>query len=253
MEFLIKIGVGLGAFLLLHFVIGKYPAPLPLSEDPRREILEALGLWAILVIVITTIIFMTPPSMLIAAPPEFVATTSLLILPPYVVVPLLYVLRVNKWRAKDMGFAMPRSPSVTIFTIVFFAIGGVLPFLISDAFEPIKVPHLLLALYAPAFCEEFFFRGIIQGKLERALGGNKAWFYSGILFGLAHFSTNFFGPLWYSKGENIVGAAVLLGQQTIFGWVYGIIYMKTRSLLPSMVGHYMADGRLGSIIMLIFF
>jgi len=250
-EYLIKMGFGLVAFLLLHFVIGKYPDPLPLSKNRRREILETLVIWAVMVVATTALIFWVPPDQLAAPTPRFVATALLVLFVPYPLLPVLFVLRVNKWTAKDLGFAMPRSRSVTIFAIVFFAIGGIVPFIISSGFEPITAPHLLLALYSPAFLEELFFRGIIQGKLERALGQNRAWFYSGILFGLAHFSSNFFGPLWYSKGENITGALLLLMQQTIFGWVFGVIYAKTRSLLPTMVGHYLLDGRLGLILRLI--
>ena len=251
MQFM-NMGFGLVFFLLLRFVIGKYPAPFPESKNRRREILETLGIWAIWMVGSTIVVLVTPPSVLSAPSPKFIASVSLVLLLPFVVIPALFVLRVNKWTAKDLGFAKPTSRSVTIATVVFFAVGGVLPLILSDAYEPITVPHLLLALYAPAFSEEFIFRGIIQGKLERALGQNKAWFYSGILFGLAHIGANFFGPLWYSKGENIAGAFILLAQQIVFGWVYGIIYTKTRSLLPGMVGHYIQDGRLGSILALIF-
>ena len=107
---------------------------------------------------------------------------------------------------------------------------------------------VLFHLYQTAFIEEFFFRGIIQGKLERALGQNKAWFYSGILFGLAHFFVNFF-----VTGLDLVPGLFMLTKQIIFGWIFGIIYMKTRSLWPSMIGHFLIDGRLASIIARIFF
>ena len=46
--------------LLLHFVIGKYPEPLPRSENPRREVWEALGLWGLLVFVTTVTVFIVP-------------------------------------------------------------------------------------------------------------------------------------------------------------------------------------------------
>jgi membrane protease YdiL (CAAX protease family) len=98
-----------------------------------------------------------------------------------------------------------------------------------------------------AFVEEFFFRAIIQGKLERALGQNKAWFYSGILFGLAHLVTNF----WVMGLDIVPGILELVGQ-IIAGWTFGIIYMKTRSLLPSFIAHYITDFRLGSIIARLF-
>lgn len=81
--------------------------------------------------------------------------------------------------------------ALQIFAIAVFAFIGIFPIFTPDM-EPIPVSDLLFALYITAFVEEFFFRAIIQGKLERALGQNKAWFYSGILFGLAHVTTNSF-------------------------------------------------------------
>jgi membrane protease YdiL (CAAX protease family) len=106
----------------------------------------------------------------------------------------------------------------------------------------------VISLYQPAITEEFLFRGVIQGKLERALGQNKAWFYSGILFGLMHASLNFFGRQWYLHGESALNAVVLLLVQTIAGWSFGIMYMKSRSLWPSTIAHFLTDGRLASIL-----
>ncbi|MFC1995032.1 CPBP family intramembrane glutamic endopeptidase [Chloroflexota bacterium] len=130
---------------------------------------------------------------------------------------------------------------MTIFAIAVYAFFGIIPLFFG--MEPIPVSVLLWALYVTAFVEEFFFRAIIQGKLERALGQNKAWFYSGILFGLAHLATNFF-----VRGLDIVPGVLELVAQIIAGWTFGIIYMKTRSLLPSFAAHYVTDFRLGSII-----
>jgi len=164
---------------------------------------------------------------------------------PNIVVPLLFVLLVKKWTAKDLGFSMPSARSVTIFAIAVFAFFGIIPIFLGQ--EPLPVSNLLFSLYVTAFVEEFFFRAIIQGKLERALGQNKAWFYSGILFGLAHVVTNSF-----VRGLDIGPGAFMLIGQIIVGWIFGIIYMKTRSLLPSFVAHYVTDFRLGSIIARLF-
>jgi membrane protease YdiL (CAAX protease family) len=251
MFFFIRMGLTLGTFLILHFVIGKYPTPLPGSKDRRREIWEALVLWAILVIAITIAVLIIPQSELIAPTFRVVSITNLALFPFWIAIPLLFVLLVNKWTAKSMGFSMPRSRSVTIFSIAVMALIGILSFF-EPGFEPLPVWLVLMSLYQPAFTEEFFFRGIIQGKLERALGQNKAWFFSGILFGLMHTSVNFFGQQWYRHGGNITNALLLLGIQTLFGWIFGIMYMKSRSLLPSFVAHYLVDGRLASIIYYVF-
>ena len=40
-------------------------------------------------------------------------------------------------------------------------------------------------------------------------------------------------------GALVVIMAVLL--QTLAGWLFGIVYMKTRSLWPGMVSHYLAN------------
>ncbi len=88
------------------------------------------------------------------------------------------------------------------------------------------------------------FLGLLPVLGARA-GQNRAWILSGILFGLAHLSVNLFGPLW---SGSVVTAAFLLVKQVISGWIFGLIYMKTRSLLPSMVVHFLADGRLASFI-----
>ncbi len=41
--------------LLLHFVIGKYPEPLPRSENPKKEIWEAIGFTALVSIAATAL------------------------------------------------------------------------------------------------------------------------------------------------------------------------------------------------------
>jgi membrane protease YdiL (CAAX protease family) len=247
MFFFIQMGLTLGIFLLLHFVIGKYPTPLPRSIDRKREIWEALTLWGILVIAITIAALIIPQSEFLNPTFSVVGITNLILFPFWILIPLFVVLRVNKWILRDLGFQMPKSRSVLIFSFLGMAIIGTLA-LIEPDFEPLPAWLVLMSLYQPAFTEEFFFRGVIQGKLERALGGNKTWFFSGILFGLMHTSVNFFGQQWYRHGENMTNALILLGIQTLFGWIFGIMYMKSRSLLPSYIAHYLVDGRLASIV-----
>jgi membrane protease YdiL (CAAX protease family) len=246
MGILIPVGFFLVVFLLLRFVIGEFPAPFPESKDRRREIWEALGLWAILIVAVIIAFIALPESELSAPTFGVLLVVNLWLLPFWVLIPLFVVLRINKWTLRDLGFSMPRSRSVTIFALVVFVFAGMLP-LLDSGFEPLPVWLVLLSLYQTAFTEEFFFRGVIQGKFERALGQNKAWFYSGILFGLLHTAPNFFGQQWYRHGESVLNAVVLLALQTLAGWVFGIIYMKTRSLWPSFWAHYFIDGRLASI------
>jgi membrane protease YdiL (CAAX protease family) len=247
MLFFIQMGLTLGIFLLLHFAIGSYPPPLPKSPNPRKEIWEALVLWGILAIAITTAAFFIPESEFLKLSFGVAAITNIALFPFWILLPLFVVLRVNNWGIKDLGFSKPKSRSVLVFSIGVSALIAILA-LFEPNFEPLPVWLLLMSLYQPAFTEEFFFRGVIQNKLEGVLGGNKAWFFSGILFGLMHASVNFFGQQWYRHGENMINALILLGIQILFGWVFGIMFMKSRSLLPSYIAHYLVDGRLASIV-----
>ena len=60
MLFFLQMGLTLGIFLLLHFVISKYPTSLPRITNRKREIWQALGLWAVLVIAVTIAVLIIP-------------------------------------------------------------------------------------------------------------------------------------------------------------------------------------------------
>ena len=243
------IPIGIVAVLLLHFLMGKYPDPRPLSKDRKRAILETLAVWAAAFIVVNIFMFSLSPSDLADPGPRLLRNRILVGMPFELAVPLLYLVLVKKWTAKDLGFSKPRAPAVMVFALCFFLIGALVPLFLNPSFEPLPVWLVLISLYQPAFIEEFFFRAAVQGNLEKALGPTKAWIFAGILFGLFHIGVDFFGPYWTGS---LLTAVLLLVKQIIFGWIYGIIYAKTRSLLPSMVSHYIVDGRLASIIALIF-
>ena len=243
-------GVFIGSVLLLHFKLAPYPDPLPPSENPWREFLEALMFWAIQVVFVLLFMYMVPPGALNRVTPRLALSRSLLGMIPEVAIPVLFVVLVKRWTLKDLGFSWPKAPYVALFGLILFGVGGgVLP-LMGGGFLPMPLWMVAYSLYQPAFFEELFFRGVLQGKLERAVGQNRAWILSGILFGLGHLSVNLIGPLWTGS---IPGAFLLLLKQTISGWIFGLIYMKTRSLLPSMVAHFVADGRLATILWYIFF
>jgi len=240
----IEIFIPLGIVALMHFKLAKNPEPLPLEENKRRGIWEALGFWLLTVIVLTVIGFAFVEKM---ADPEPVTLVQIILLAaiPYVLIPVLYLRLVRKWTLRDFGFRkpVPGSWGIIIFTVILFAFAGVLPLLLNPEFTPMPVIMIIFALVWPAFFEEFLFRGVIQGRLERVIGQNKAWIFSGILFGLAHVTTNYF-----IQGMDLVSGIFQLLGQIIAGWIYGILYMKTRSLYPGMLAHFLTDARLASII-----
>jgi len=238
----------LAIVLVMHLWVGNYPKPFPKSPNKRREIIEVIAFYLFAMTVSSIYIFLLTADQL-SDPTAAVQLGHIgFAVIPFLVVPLAYVVLRQKWSRVELGLVRPRSKPMVIFTLALFGLAGVLP-LIGGAPEPLSWTFIAIAVYQPAFIEEFFFRVIIQGKLERALGQNKAWFYSGILFGLMHVPVDFFGPQFYAHGSDYVNSSVLLVTQIIFGWIFGIIYSKTRSILPSMAAHFMADLRLESIIM----
>lgn len=244
-----EIGLPLGFVALMHFKLSKYPKPFPLEENKRKGILETLILWALTLIALTVIVFSSFAEKM-ADPTagtllQFILITAI----PYILIPVWYLRTIKKWTLQDFGFRKPvaKTRAIIIFAVILFVIaGGVLPLLNSD-FAPLSVLMIMFALWQPAFIEEFFFRGVIQGGLERVIGQNKAWIYGGILFGLIHVPFNYL----VADMDLISGIFQFMGQ-TIGGWIFGLLYMKTRSLYPGMLVHFITDSRLASIIARIF-
>lgn len=97
---------------------------------------------------------------------------------------------------------------------------------------------LVPLVFTNSFSEEFYHRGVIQSLLERALGQKGAIWLGGLLFGLTHIVFDI-TRLMATQGMLSVLSALVL--QTMAGWLFGIIYMKTRTLWPGMVFHYLVN------------
>ena len=84
-----------------------------------------------------------------------------------------------------------------------------------------------------AFLEEAMFRGAIQTRLESALGAVRSWVLSGLFFGFYHYWANYLVP-----GKAVAAADVLaLASLAVLGMLLGVVFAKTRSLLPSLLIH----------------
>jgi len=237
------VAIGLVVYLL-HSIVGRYPKQLPRAENPKREILQALLLWGVAILFPVLMIYVVSPWI-----NQFVADATLreLFKTPllslfYVASPLFIVLKLNKWTIKDLGLTWKiQSGIVAAFAVVFGLVTGSTAFITNQAvvsMEPLPGGVLLLLLYNNSFIEELYHRGIIQSKLERAIGQKKAILWGGILFGLTHIVFDI-SSLLGSGGALVVFLALLT--QTMAGWVLGLIYMKTRSLWPGILCHYLGN------------
>jgi membrane protease YdiL (CAAX protease family) len=244
----LRISVLLIVSWVLHTKIGVYPQPLPTCEDPKREIREALFLWSIMFAIASIFAFLVYTSGIFDPSdqysPVLLVTWALVYTLPGFAIPLLFVVFVNKWNARaDLGITTKIQQKRVWGYVILTQILLIFAELSIRGIPPETAPlfYLLISLYATVFIEEFLYRGVIQSKLERAMGQTKGWLYGGIIFGLAHIPANFFGPLWTEGTVDMIAGLLMLGVQIVNGWWLGITYTKTRSLVPSIIIHYIAD------------
>jgi membrane protease YdiL (CAAX protease family) len=233
-----------GLLWILHRWIGAYPPPLPRSPQPRRAAGTAVLLWlTALATESLRVVALTPRLERMVPDPTLreLVQAPLLSL-PYLALPLFVVVRRGGWSAMDLGLVLtPRSRGVAVFAVAFGALSGSVPFLTGQAvmgYDPLPPAVFVLLLYTNAFLEEFFHRGVVQAKLERALGQARAVLYGGVLFGLTHVAFDV-ARLLETQGAPAVALAVLL--QGMAGSLFGIIYIKTRSLWPGVACHYLIN------------
>ncbi len=228
---------------ILHKWIGRYPDPFPKSGSPGKEIREVLLLWGMAVLIPVARMFAVTPWLSNLVHDRFLQ--ELIQLPlltiPYLLIPLYLVMIRGKWTLAETGLAWKvKSPGVALFAVTLGLVSGLTAWFSSQVVvssDPIPAGALVLLLYNNDFLEELFHRGIIQSKLERALGQQKAILLGGILFGMTHIAFDI--KMLLDTGVIYVIFAFIL--QTMLGWLLGIIYMKTRSLWPGVACHYLVN------------
>lgn len=102
-------------------------------------------------------------------------------------------------------------------------------------------PHsqsLLISI--PSMFEEVVFRGIVLTVFLNRYSERKSIIFSSIGFGLMHL-------LNLSNGREFVWVMGQVVWAFILGLFYGYVFVKTRSLLPSMIVHYLGNVFIGSL------
>lgn len=212
-------------------------SPLPRSKDPRKEKREA-GVFTLIKLFyfFLSIFILNSNANFIYFQP--LTNTIILFL-----IPFLYTHCRDNWTYKDYCINFKIGDGwITLMNILIFSTLGYLNAHTQD------LSLLILFFYSNVFLEELLFRGVIQSKLEGALGQFKSIFYQGILYKLIH------SPKYISE-LNMDGDYLLFilkfGLQLINGIYFGLIYLKTRNIWISVICHYL-NNYFGSIIFLIF-
>ena len=100
-------------------------------------------------------------------------------------------------------------------------------------------PSLLFSIAGAL--EEVAFRGIVLTVFLNKYSERKSIFFSSLAFGLMHL-------LNLTNGADVVW---VMGQVTwafILGLFYGYVFVRTRSLLPPMIVHYLGNAFIGSLV-----
>lgn len=224
---------------------GPYPPRLSPTTDERREILEITALF--LLSTASTAYGMLVFREFVAFNPVVVplgerGLTFVFVLGAVtaVLIPAILELGIRGRSIRDLGFRMPSNWRPTFLLIGMGIVLGGAPLAFGWP-GPQSRFTLLLALYTPVFEEEFLYRGVLQTKLERVVTQERAWVISGVLFGLSHVPNDFFGPFWLASGGDPVIAVLRLAEQTAAGLLYGLLFMKSRTLAAPILAHYCSN------------
>ena len=238
MAFLIVILVIIGKF------IGKYPPPLPRSEHPRRNLIEVSIYFLFSIIYISFSVFALSPILITLVGDSYYI--GLIISTIIFFLLILYVRYRDQWTSKDLGInSEVKSWSVALTSISLYILFGIYNFY---RLVPIEMYwwFLLLLFYSNAFLEEITFRGLIQTKLEQALGQKKALIYQAILFMLIHIPANI---MRFNLDGNIARFFWNFAFQLVHGLIFGLVFLKTRNIWPSVIIHYL-NNWMGALIVL---
>jgi len=94
---------------------------------------------------------------------------------------------------------------------------------------------LFIDMLIPGIWEEVAFRGIILTILLKKYSEKKAIIIDGLLFGGMHF-LNIIG------GADVGSTIIQVGYATTLGFAFAYMYIKTESLIPCILAHYLIDA-----------
>jgi membrane protease YdiL (CAAX protease family) len=182
---------------------------------------------------------------------EFLHWLSLVII-PFGLLFLYQGIRTSAWSVRaslsTVGLEKQRAKNGMVWAVLIgLALSGLQLFLSRNKDQILEVlmsrkvfvlfpASLLLMLFLAGFTEEFFFRGVLQTRLQRLFRSNlAAVLVTSFLFGLYHLQYAYLNPRWPSHGNwpDALGAA--FGQGVPMGLILGALYVRTKNNLVACV------------------
>lgn len=94
---------------------------------------------------------------------------------------------------------------------------------------------LFIIMLIPGIWEEVAFRGVITKLNLRRYSQRTTWIIVSVLFGLFHFVNLLVGRYLVLTILQVIYAALL-------GFLFGYMFLKTKSIIPSIIAHYLIDS-----------
>lgn len=150
--------------------------------------------------------------------------------------PLVMELFVRRWKLSLIGFRKPTDKRVLAIVAGIFGLYAISrfvePLVLGEGYQFELRGFVSISIIFP-FLEEVLFRGQIQTRLESALGSVWSWILTGLFFGFYHYYVYYLVQGRALTVENMLGLVYL----AVFGMLLGVVFAKTRSLLPSFLIH----------------
>ncbi|RKY85363.1 hypothetical protein DRQ09_07385 [candidate division KSB1 bacterium] len=155
-----------------------------------------------------------------------------------IILVLVIQLVIEKEKMESFGFCMPKNWGVLVLPFVFMGGSSILN--IGSAGE-MGFGLFIMLLVGVCIYEQLIFNGFIQNELERIFGIRYMWILAGILFGLWHVPSDFWG-YQYLHQKSYLYSFGQLSMQTCGGLWMCVIYKKTRSLYPLFLLHFLGNN-----------
>lgn len=147
-------------------------------------------------------------------------------------IPIIIILIVCIFNFKSMGFVLGNVKLIVILLTIAIVLGIPNKVLISQPFNMIITAYIA-SIFSNAICEEFFFRGFLLPRLEDILKNPiNALIISAIAFNISHI------PSYLNQGMNFYKIGLYCFSVNYpTGLLFGYLYLKTRSIIPSVILH----------------
>ncbi|MFX1517521.1 MAG: lysostaphin resistance A-like protein [Promethearchaeota archaeon] len=228
---------------ILIYFFGQNPPKIEKTDNPHRSLTMILVLFICQFLFIALGIWVFSPFFQRLGIEYFyisiVLSTFFFVLIPFLI---LTSESHDHFSLKEIGFSVSHLNKNQRYLILLafggYFVYGILRILFLEPPDPFWWFIILLMLYSNAFVEEFFGRAFIQLKLESICGIHRALIFQTIFFVLIHIPGNIYRYLQYPDFWALI---IYFLFQTVHGFVYGLLYWKTRSLYPSIIVHYLTN------------